>query len=106
MRRPGSINARMVELVEYGPDPRGWRIFTGVTAAAGQAISGARRVLDPVATFSGRAIAPQGFTGAARLGTARPVVKAESTLADERSAGVLTDTATRLFADRLTRRAG
>ncbi|MDO8107148.1 hypothetical protein Q6348_08055 [Isoptericola sp. b441] len=106
MAHNNAINARVVEITEYGTDPRGWGLFAAVTAAAGRTRAAARRVLDPIERFSGYAVAPQGFTGAANLGSARPVSKETSTLPDERAAGVLSTPAETIFAQRLGRKAG
>jgi hypothetical protein len=106
MPRARAINARVVETVEYGPDPRGWALFASLNATAARVRQAARRVLDPVERFHGFAIAPQGFAGGANLGSASPIAKDTSTLPDERAAGVLSSPAETIFAQRLARRAG
>lgn len=100
-----AINARVVPVVQYDPDPRGWRLFTRLARAFSGGHTGrdGTRVLDLQARFTGLVDSPQMMSGMAPLGLARPITKDTSVLADERAAGVLNDTGLRIFAERLTR---
>ncbi len=100
-----ATNARLVPVVEYGTDPRGWAMFHALSGVLQRGISGREgtRVLERGAQWNGYAAPPQQFTGVAPLGNARPVVGRSSDLADERAAGPLNDLALSIFADRLRR---
>lgn len=100
-----AINTRVVPVVQYDPDPRGWRTFTRLARVFQRGHTGhdGTRVLDTQARFTGLIDSPQMMTGMAPLGNARTVTKDTSTLADERAAGVLNDTGLRIFGQRLTR---
>lgn len=100
-----AINARVVPVVQYDPDPRGWSLFTRLARVFQRGHTGhdGTRVLDPQRRFNGLLDSPQMMTGMAPLGMARTVTKETSVLADERAAGVLEDTGMRIFAQRLSR---
>lgn len=100
-----AINSRIVPQVEYGPDPRGWRLFNRLSGVLQRGISGTEgtRVIDAQDTFTGTTASGQSFAGMAPLGQARPQVAATSQLSDERAAGALDDGALRIFAERLRR---
>lgn len=100
-----AINARVVPIVEYDPDPRGWGMFARLARVFQRGHTGhdGTRVLDLQQRFTGLLDSPQMMTGMAPLGSGLPVVKEGSVLADERAAGVLTDTSMRIFAERLRR---
>jgi len=100
-----AINARVVPVVQYDPDPRGFALFTRLARVFQRGHTGhdGTRVLDPQGRFTGLIDSPQMMTGMAPLGLARPVTKDTSVLSDERAAGVLNDAGLRIFAQRLTR---
>lgn len=100
-----AINSRLTTAVEYGPDPRGWGMFSRLSRVLQRGISGTTgtRVVDTQERFNGYTRSPQSFTGMAPLGLAAPIVKSTSVLSDERTAGALDDTALRIFAERLKR---
>lgn len=101
-----AINARTRPVVDYGVDERGWSWFRRLSRALHGGISGSssRTVIDTQRVFHGTIAAqPQEFTGMAPLGAVRPVVKAGSTISDERAAGVLDNGSMRIFAERLRR---
>lgn len=99
----GAVNARVVPVVEYGPDQRGWSMFAALAARAQRGINGIDGTItvDPVARFTGYARGPQQFTGMAPLGLARPITGPSSTMADEIVA--ISDPSLRIFAERLRR---
>lgn len=75
-------NAQMTSQVVYGVDPRGWGMFAALTGALNRGLTGQRAVVTgPM--FGGVAQAPQKFTGAASLGTARPTTKRSSEMGDQ-----------------------
>lgn len=97
-------NATVSPVVDYGPEPRGWRWFRGLAAMGQRAIAGREgtAVVEHVAMSHGPVrVAPQVFTGAAGLGRAVPVAQTSSELSAERAAGVLSNPYMRVFADRL-----
>lgn len=100
-----AVNSRLRNVVEYGPDPRGWAVFRRLSGMLQRAHTGrgATRVVDTQRRFTGLADVGQRMTGMAPLGKGRPVVPANSELSDERAAGVLDDGALRIFAERLRR---
>lgn len=97
-----AVNARIVPIVEYGPDPAGWRLFTRLTgwARRGQGPTGA--VVDPHPQFSGPVALALNVSGMAPLGVARPVVETSSQMTAERTEGI-DSSAMRVFAARLAR---
>jgi hypothetical protein len=101
-----AANARIVPVVEYGVDPRGWGMFSAVTAAAHRGLSGARKVIHPNPEFTGLAPSKQNFVGVAPLGLGggRPVVNRNAQLDGARSDNGLDDPALRVFAARMRRR--
>lgn len=98
-----AANARVTRIVEYGVDPRGAGLFASLTGAASGVLAGALRVVDPQRRFNGIAANPQKFVGLAPLGLARPVVKANAVLSDERASALIDDPSLRIFAERLGR---
>lgn len=100
-----AVNARLVPIVEYGPDPRGLGMFRRLSAVLQRGHRGqdGTRVVERWGTWHGYAQAPQQFTGMAPLGNARPVTNRVSDLGDERSTQ-LSDAALAIFAERLKRR--
>lgn len=102
-----AANARLVTRVEYGIDPRGWRMAHALNARLQRGIAGldGPRVLPRNATFHGIAQTPQNFTGAAALGMGqgRPVVERSGEMADARSANAESDPAMAVFAARMRR---
>lgn len=102
-----AVNARIGQIVEYGPDRRpGVGIFAALNGRVGRELNGTRAVVDPISgsSFHGYTNTPQRFVGIAPLGVARPVTPTTSTLGDEREANPLNDGALRIFAQRLARR--
>jgi hypothetical protein len=100
-----SINATVSPIVDYGPDPRGWRLFAALAGSHQRGISGVAggRILDRQETFTGLADSPQRFSGMAPLGGGPAIVPAAAVLQEERASGPLNDMALRIFAQRLTR---
>ena len=100
-----AINQRLVPITDYGPDPRGWRMFAALNRVLVRGIAGTEgtRVLPRHESFHGYAAAPQAFTGTAKLGIARPVTRRDAELSGERSAGATNDAALSIFASRLQR---
>lgn len=97
-------NATIGPVVDYGPEPRGWRMFARLTGRYGRAIAGREgtAVVEHVAMSHGPVrMAPQVFTGGASLGRVPAVAPGNSEITDERSAGVLNATHMRAFANRL-----
>lgn len=99
-----AVNARLVPIVEYGPDPRGLGMFRRLSAVLQRGHRGqdGTRVLPRWGEWNGYAAAPQQFTGMAPLGVARPVTDRTSELGDERSSQ-LNDSALSVFANRVRR---
>lgn len=101
----GAVNSAVVPTVEYGPDPRGWGMFTALAGVIQRGVAGHNggRVLNTQAAFNGYGQSVQKFSGMAPLGRGIPLTRTTATLADARSASPLDDTALRIFAQRLTR---
>ena len=101
----GAVNSEIVPTVEYGPDPRGWAMFTSLAGIVQRGVAGRNggRVLNTQGTFNGYGQSVQKFSGMAPLGQAIPLTRTTATLADARSASPLDNTALRIFAQRLTR---
>jgi len=102
-----SPNATMVQVTQYEPDPRGWRMFTSLSNVLQRGLSGhiGVRVLPRWADFQGALPTTlQPFEGMAYAGHTAPVVAASSTIEAEKSSSSLTDASLRIFAQRLARR--
>lgn len=99
-----AVNARLVPIVEYGPDPRGLGMFRRLSGVLQRGHRGqdGTRIVERWDEWHGYAAAPQQFTGMAPLGDARPVTARVSDLGDERSSQ-LNDAALNIFANRLRR---
>jgi hypothetical protein len=104
-RAPAASPVVVVEpVISYGPDPRGWRMFAGLTAANHHFLTDQRPVLDAgVGHFDGWVAPLQTMRGMANIGQGRPVLPAGSSL-DQEKTSTLTDPATAIFARRLARR--
>lgn len=97
-----AVNARIVPIVEYGTDPRGWRLFTRLTGWARRGMGPANAVVDPHPQFSGPVALHLPLSGMAPLGSGRPVVETSSQMTNERADGI-DSSAMRVFAARLAR---
>lgn len=99
-------NAVVTQVVQYLPDPRGWRMFTSLSAVWQRGISGHTgvREVPRYADFQGALPTTlQPFEGMAYAGRTDPVVAKSATMSQERSGGSLTDAGLRIFAQRLAR---
>jgi len=114
MRGPqGPINAVPTVVVDYAPDPRGWSLFTGLTAVLHRGMTGHTGTVytgdrgDPSRTFNGDSGGNlQHFTGAAALslyGAAKTNTGAGDDLSSSGAADYLNDPALRIMAARARR---
>jgi len=97
-----AVNARILPIVEYGPDPAGWRMFTRLTGWVRRGQGPANAVVDPHPQFHGPVALHLPLSGMAPLGAGRPVVETSSQMTDERTDSI-DSSAMRVFAARLAR---
>ncbi|MBN9327986.1 MAG: hypothetical protein BGO38_06955 [Cellulomonas sp. 73-145] len=100
-----AVNATIDPVVTYHLDPRGASFVRRLAGSIGDVINGrtGQHVYAPGASFHGYARSPQNFTGAARLGTPRPIAARSSTLTAEKEASPLNAAASTLFYERMQR---
>jgi hypothetical protein len=101
-----AVNARLVPVVEYAPDTRGWSMFARLAGIHQRSIAGREQpaVIERWGTYDGPVQSPQRMTGLDGIaaGRQRPLVERSSQLDKERSTSI-TDPALRLFAERQAR---
>lgn len=103
-----AINAVHSGVVDYGPDPRGWRMAAALAGAHNRDLNGQRAVIDTASTQSHGWHRPlQRLRGLAPLilGNGRPVTKKSSVIGDERSDPGM-NAAERILAERWKRQSG
>ena len=99
-----AANATVDRIVSYHTDPRGVGAFRGLLGSIAAAVngqSGQHIYTNGGPTFSGYAVSPQQYTGAANLGTGHVVAPRSSTLDREKEASPINSTAMALFAERM-----
>ncbi|MCL1872162.1 MAG: hypothetical protein FWF90_17370 [Promicromonosporaceae bacterium] len=97
-----AVNASVVPVVEYGPDPHGRARFGSLMDAVSRSVNpGAQRVFVVAPTWNGDTVNPQRYTGQASLGRARVVSARSSTIGQEREATPTNAAAMAIFAERI-----
>lgn len=107
----GAVNARVVQVVEFGLDPRGWSMFQALAGRAQRGMNGTDGIAilgekgEPGRAFNGYAQAPQVMKGVAplgqNLGGVRPVTPTTSEMSDQRAGATLDNSAMAIFAARM-----
>lgn len=98
-------NAHVSQIVDYGPDPRGWSMFAALSGAHNRTLNRQPAVIERHPEHHGYMRPLQRLMGLAPLGmgTAKAAAGPNAEIGDERSSA-LDNPALRIFAERLRRR--